>query len=254
MEKLTPTVIFEDSDLLIINKPAGMVVNKAETAKDFFTLQEWVEERSNLQKFGTETEEEQVFQQRSGIAHRLDKETSGIMLIAQNPVTLTVLMKQFRERVVEKTYEALVHGKVTPASGEINVPIGRLPWNRTHFGVLPAGRESRTLYKVIAYKQHTFEKKKEVLTLLEAYPKTGRTHQIRVHLRFLGYPIFADSLYAGRKNIRRDRKELSRHFLHAKEIRFTHPRTGESMHFTAKLPSDLSTFVESLDAYTEKED
>lgn len=252
MEKRIPTIIFEDADLLVINKPAGMVVNKAETAKDFFTLQEWVEERSDLQKFGNETEEEKAFQERSGIAHRLDKETSGIMLIAKNPTTLADLMRQFRERVVEKTYEALVHGKVTPASGEINVPIGRLPWNRTHFGVLPAGRESRTLYKVLEYKQHSFEKKKEILTLLEAYPKTGRTHQIRVHLRFLGYPIFADSLYAGRKNIRRDRKELSRHFLYAKEIRFIHPQTKESMHFVAELPSDLSAFLSTLNPYTEE--
>jgi 23S rRNA pseudouridine1911/1915/1917 synthase len=251
MEKLTPTVIFEDSDLLIINKPAGMVVNKAETAKNFFTLQEWVEERTDLQKFGNESEEEKVFQERSGIAHRLDKETSGIMLIAKNPPALVELMKQFKERVVEKTYEALVHGKVTPASGEINVPIGRLPWNRTHFGVLPAGRESRTLYKVLAYKEYSFEKKKEILTLLEAYPKTGRTHQIRVHLRFLGYPIFADSLYAGRKNIRKDRKVLSRHFLHAKEIRFLHPMTHKPMHFIAELPLDLLAFVQSLAPYKE---
>lgn len=118
----------------------------------------------------------------------------------------------------------MAHGLLEPSEGEINVPIGRLPWNRTHFGVIAGGRESVTNYKVLEIKYLDLGRKGEQLSLVEIYPKTGRTHQIRVHLKHLNHPIFSDPLYAGRKTMNQDRKLLSRMFLHAAKIQFYHPK------------------------------
>lgn len=240
-----PTIIFEDTDILILNKPAGMIVNKADTTKDLITVQDWVEEKvpgARLQA----TEELSDFQSRAGIVHRLDKDTSGILIVAKNEESFVHLQAQFKNGEVHKTYIALTHGRVVPPEGMIQAPIGRLPWNRTHFGVFPAGRQSKTLYKVLEYKLFSSEKSSEELTLLEAYPKTGRTHQIRVHFQYLGHPLFGDSLYAGRKTIQKDKKYISRHFLHATKIEFTHPKTGERIEFHSPLPEDLNLFLEKL--------
>lgn len=252
-EILSPKIIYEDSYLLVVDKPSGMVVNNAETTKNFYTLQEWTKKYLKISVTESEDEKERIFFERSGVAHRLDKETSGILLIGKNPQALASLMLQFKEKKILKTYIALVHGKLTPASGEIQVPIGRLPWNRTHFGVLPEGRQSQTLYKVVKYCILEEGKKSEILSLVEAYPKTGRTHQIRVHMRYLGHPIFADSLYAGRKNIRRDRKILPRHFLHAKRVQLLHPVSGKQISFTSEIPAELAIFLEGLNEYRDDE-
>ena len=164
--------IFEDDDILVISKPAGMIVNNADTSKNVETLQDWVEE--NYRFLG-----DSEFAKRSGIVHRLDKETSGLLIIAKNEESFINLQAQFKRGDVAKVYLALVHGKVTPESGEIFAPIGRLPWNRMRFGVYPQGRESKTLYKVINAKSLKTDKSEEVLSLVELYPKTGRTHQIK---------------------------------------------------------------------------
>lgn len=246
-----PIIIFEDENVLAVNKPAGMIVNKADTAKGMETLQEWVEnkfpivstqlsEASQYMVDGYDKAKE--FRDRGGIVHRLDKETSGVIIIAKNVETFINLQGQFKSGKVQKTYRALVHGRVEPKTGKIHAPIGRLPWNRMRFGVLPEGRDAETDYLVLEYKQDG-----EVpVSLVEVYPKTGRTHQIRVHFQYINYPVYSDALYAGRKKARDDRKKLDRHFLHAYKITLENPATNAPMEVIAGLPSDLKSFFATL--------
>lgn len=250
---IAPQVLFEDSDILMIEKPAGYVTNRADTTINHPTIQEWAEKKLRIQNSEFKTSDESEFEKRGGIVHRLDKETSGILIIAKNQESFENLQKQFKDGRVKKTYIALCHGEIKPATGEVNIPIGRLPWNRMRFGVLPQGRQAKTRYRVISNYQlpiTNFNSKKpksiETLSLVEAYPETGRTHQIRVHMQYLKHPIFADALYAGRKVSKRDRKLLPRHFLHATKITFEHPQTGERVEFESKLPSDLQDFLATL--------
>jgi len=249
-------IIFEDKELLVINKPAGVTVNRAETTKNEITIQDWAEDKIGIQnselksldspKFGEEGWDPRVdFYKRGGIVHRLDKETSGVLILAKTPDAFVKLQNQFKERTVKKTYIALAHGFLKPEKGEISVPVGRLPWNRNRFGILPGGRESKTNYSVL--KNYLLQDNKEKLSLVELYPQSGRTHQIRVHLKYINHPIFSDYLYAGRKTARNDRKFLERVFLHAEKITFKHPLTGEEMTFDAELPSELSLLLKKLE-------
>ena len=181
-------------------------------------------------------------------------------MVAKNLQAFINLQAQFKERKVQKTYLALAHGKIEPEIGEINISVGRLPWNRKRFGVLSGGRESVTKYKVLSIKYYVSGRNKEPLSLVELYPKTGRTHQIRVHLQYIKHPIFADPLYAGRKTSRNDRKLLSRVFLHASKISFFHParhasqlagvagrpKTNKLLNFESPLPEDLGQFLSTL--------
>lgn len=229
-----PRVLFEDESILVVNKPSGWVVNDAETTKEQETLQSWL---SSFNYPLAKSREE-----RSGIVHRLDKETSGILLVAKTTSAFKNLQRQFKERKVEKTYTALVHGKVEPKEGLIKAPLGRLPWRRDRFGVLPGGREAETKYKVIRY----YEDKKGKFSLLEVYPKTGRTHQIRIHLKYIGHPVVSDEFYAGRKTARSDRLWCPRLFLHASKIRFAHPESGKTLEFSSLLPSPLREVLDLL--------
>jgi 23S rRNA pseudouridine1911/1915/1917 synthase len=239
-------VIYEDNDILVINKPSGVIVNKADTTRHEQTVQDWLEQGPRAACFAKPNEQvESDFYNRAGIVHRIDKETSGILVIAKNLVSFENLQAQFKERKVEKTYVALAHGKIEPVEGEISVPIGRLPWNRTRFGAMVGGRESLTKYKVLSIYQSPANKN-EQLTFLELYPKTGRTHQIRVHLKHINHPIFGDELYAGRKTSRDDRKFLQRFFLHAKKISFFHPATSKRVEFESPLPSELQNMLDAL--------
>lgn len=247
------SILHEDDDLIVIDKPAGITVNRAETTRNEITVQDWAEEHLGItyqasdRKFGDEGwKAEDEFYQRGGVVHRLDKETSGILILAKTPEAFVELQRQFRDREVKKVYQALAHGKV-PVEGEINVPVGRLPWNRKQFGILPGGRESKTTYKVLQY--YKSPKTKEILSLVELYPQSGRTHQIRVHLKYIGHPIFSDFLYAGRKTARNDRKVLERVFLHAAQITFTHPKTKEQLSFACPLSPELQELLKTL--YTE---
>lgn len=244
-------ILFEDDDLLIIDKPAGITVNRAETTRNEITVQDWAEDKLKIKykvssiKYGDEDWTPEVeFAQRGGIVHRLDKETSGVLILAKTPEAFVELQRQFREREVKKIYQALAHGKVQPVEGEINVPVGRLPWNRKQFGIVPGGRESKTLYKVLSYYEQ--QKPKEILSLVELYPQSGRTHQIRVHLKYIGHPIFSDFLYAGRKTARDDRKILSRVFLHASQIAFSHPKTKEDLSIESPLAPELQELLKTL--------
>jgi len=253
---MEPKIIFQDQELLVLDKLAGMIVNRSDTTKEETTLQDWVEkhlkiaslplEKIDRSKISYEEQAKLDFVSRAGIVHRLDKETSGIILVAKTFQAFSNLQTQFRERKVQKTYIALTHGEIDPKVGEINVAVGRLPWNRKRFGVLADGREAVTQYKVLSIKYLVSGKEKEPLTLVELYPKTGRTHQIRVHLQYIKHPIFGDPLYAGRKTGRDDRKLLPRVFLHAAKISFFHPATNELLTFESPLSQDLTGFIVGL--------
>lgn len=234
---MEPQVIFEDEEILVLEKPAGMVVNRVESTKGE-TVADWVEDKLKIK-----IEKFKDFYERSGVVHRLDKETSGLLLVAKTPSAFLELQRQFKERVVKKRYLALVHGKVEPSEGEIKAPVGRLPWNREKFGVLPGGREATTKYKVI--KLYTINS--TPYTLLELSPETGRTHQIRIHLKYLGYPIVGDSFYAGRKTARQDRIWCPRLFLHAAYLGFYRPTTQKWLEFKSELPEDLTLVLEILE-------
>lgn len=233
---MEPQVIFEDEEILVLEKPAGMVVDRSESVKGE-TIADWVEDKLKIKN-----EKFKDFYERSGVVHRLDKETSGLLLVAKTPSAFLELQRQFKERVVKKRYLALVHGKVEPSEGEIKAPVGRLPWNREKFGVLPGGREATTKYKVI--KLYTINS--TPYTLLELSPETGRTHQIRIHLKYLGYPIVGDSFYAGRKTARQDRIWCPRLFLHAAYLGFYRPTTQKWLEFKSELPEDLTLVLEIL--------
>lgn len=232
-----PKIIFEDEDLIVLDKPAGITVNKSETTVNEQTVQDWISDK--FQIFNSQFSREEDFYKRAGIVHRLDRETSGILLVAKNPESFIKLQRQFKEKTVKKSYTALVHGQIDIPEGEINVPVGRLPWNRKQFGVVAGGRESVTKYKVLKHYKD--------LTLVRLYPETGRTHQIRVHLKHIGHPIFSDFLYGGRKTAREDRKLLPRVFLHASKIQFSHPKTGEKVEFESPLPLELAQFIINME-------
>lgn len=219
-----PKIIYQDDYLLILDKPAGYVVNESATSHGNPTLQDFI-----AKNFDFETAKNAEL--RNGIVHRLDKPTSGIILVAKTKEIFDKLQKQFSDREVNKTYVALVHGKVEPSEGTIGAKVGRLPWNRMRFGVFEGGREAVTKYKVI--------KDFDGYSLVELYPKTGRTHQLRVHMKHTGHPIVGDFLYAGRKLFREDSKIWNRLWLHAKGIEFIHPVTGEKIKLEAPLPKEL---------------
>jgi len=230
-------IIYEDKNLFVINKPSGFTVNRSETTNGD-TIQDLIEAT-----FDFDPSEEPEFLDRSGIVHRLDKETSGALIIAKNSVSFRKLQAQFKERKVKKEYIALSHGQILPEVGEINAPVGRLPWNRKRFGVLAGGREAVTRYKV----EKLYKLNNDYLSFVRLFPETGRTHQIRVHLKYISHPIFSDFLYAGRKTARNDRKLLNRVFLHAEKIFFEDPDTGKEIKCSADLPSDLTDLLDNIE-------
>lgn len=237
---MNPQIIYQDDNILVLDKPAGWITNEADTTTDQPVVQNWLKKNfeypiSNIEYL------------RSGIVHRLDKETSGILLVAKTKESFEELQRQFKSREVEKSYTALAHGRVDPPAGgegEISAPVGRLPWRRDRFGVLPGGREAVTHYESIKY--YVLSSTGEQFTLVELKPKTGRTHQIRIHLKYIGHPIVADEFYTGRKTARTDRKWCPRLFLHASEISFNQPQTKKQLEFTSELPNDLSEPLATL--------
>lgn len=238
MEK--PTIIFKDENFAVINKPSGMIVNNADTSKDEYTLQDYI-----LENFNLEGDKLSEFMNRGGIVHRLDKQTSGVIIIALNEKSFVFLQNQFKSRQVKKEYIALCHGQMV-GEGEVNVPVGRLPWNRMRFGVIPHGKEAFTRFSLLNIYYLKEGKEYLPLSLVRAYPTTGRTHQIRVHLQYINHPIFSDPLYGGRKRYSKDRRYLDRHFLHAAKITFISPTTNEQVTFEAPLGDELSEFLSTL--------
>jgi 23S rRNA pseudouridine1911/1915/1917 synthase len=231
----SPKTIFENKEYLVLDKPPGWVVNDSQTTQGQATVQSWLAQH-------VKSAISQSREYRSGIVHRLDKETSGLLLVAKTPKSYEALQKEFHDRQVKKEYLALVHGRLEPEKGEISVPVGRLPWNRERFGILPGGRPSRTSYQV----QKMYQKNSGAYTLVALKPVTGRTHQIRIHLHHLGHPLVADSFYAGRKRAKKDRLWCPRLFLHASKISFHDPTTKQILVFESSLPDDLASALYTL--------
>jgi len=230
-----PKIIYQDDSFFVIDKPAGWITNEAETTTTQPVLQTWIRNNFDYPLKGDR-------ELRDGVVHRLDKETSGIVVIAKTKESFEKLQAEFKNREVEKTYIALLHGKLEPETGEIKATVGRLPWRRDRFGVIAGGRESHTLYKVLKF----YPGNNAGHTLTEFYPKTGRTHQIRIHAKHIGHAIVADEFYAGRKTARNDRKWCPRLFLHAASIKFIHPVTNETVEFKSELPPDLEKVLNNL--------
>ncbi len=219
-------IVYEDEHLLVVNKPAGMVVHPAARMVSGTLVNALLAHCPQVADVGGPD--------RAGIVHRLDRETSGLIVVAKNPEAHAALQRQFKRRLVRKTYVALVEGQVQPREGIIEVPIGRDPKDRTRMAVSRTGRPAVTQYRVVeVFPQYT---------LLEVRPHTGRTHQIRVHLAWLGYPVVGDRVY-GR---RRQTLMPDRHFLHARDLAFTHPVTGEKLVLSAPLPPELTALLNQL--------
>ncbi|MFN3743029.1 MAG: RluA family pseudouridine synthase [Anaerolineales bacterium] len=229
-EAIPLEVIFEDADVVVINKPAGIVVHPAAGHERGTLVHALLNYLPELEGIGGE--------ERPGIVHRLDKETSGLMIVARNERAHRYLQDQFRLRRVEKTYLALVDGHPPTPSGRIEAPIGRDPAHRKRMAILPPGkgREAISEYGVLeTFASHAF---------VEIHPLTGRTHQIRLHMAFLGCPIVGDTLY-GRK---KPTLPIERHFLHASRLIITLPGESQPRLFEAPLPSDLTSLLDTLRA------
>ncbi len=231
-EDLPIEIIYEDPDLLVVNKPAGMVVHPG-AGNRTGTL-------ANALAFHLETLSRKD-SLRPGIVHRLDKGTSGILLVAKNEITHDRLTRQFQKRQVHKVYLALLYGKLTPEKGEISVPIGRDDRSRTRISTRSSRlRNAATRYEVIRYLPG--------FSFVRAFPVTGRTHQIRVHFHHRGHPVVGDPTYVRGEFSwpRRLGPALNRLFLHATRIELTHPTTGEMLVFEAPLPHELAHLIETL--------
>lgn len=225
-EDIPLDIIYEDDVLLVVNKPAGMVVHPALGHSSGTLVNAVLAHCPQVADVGGV--------ERAGIVHRLDKDTSGLILIAKDEAIQAALQRQFKRRQVAKTYLALTEGQVHPREGVIEVPIGRDKRHRKRMAVVRRGRRARTVYRAIEYfADHT---------LLEVRPHTGRTHQVRVHMAWMGYPLVGDAVY-GRH---RQRLLRDRHFLHASRLCFTHPATGEEVEFKAPLPPELAAVLTRL--------
>ena len=226
------TVVYEDADLLIVDKPAGLVVHPSPGHHDGDTLVNALLARSGASEYGGI-----AGVARPGIVHRLDRDTSGLLMVAKHDGAQQSLMAQLKARRVRKTYLALVAGNVAAAVGRIEAPIGRDPKHRTRMAVVPDGRASTTGYRV----RERFPR----WTLLELDLVTGRTHQIRVHLDAIGHPVAGDPLY-GTGTSRRGPDGLDRLFLHAWRLELAAPSDGHLIRATAPLPDELEGVLTGL--------
>jgi 23S rRNA pseudouridine1911/1915/1917 synthase len=227
-EDIPLDIIFENDDLIIVNKPAGMVVHPAAGHASGTLVHAVLGYDPDMEGIGGE--------ERPGLVHRLDKETSGLIVLAKNERAHRWLQDQFRLRVVEKTYLALVDGKPPTPTGRVEASIGRDPSHRKKMAIVSAGkgRESVSEYKTLeAFRDHT---------LLEFHPFTGRTHQIRLHCQFLGCPIVGDSIY-GKKSLT---VNIKRHFLHAAKLKIILPNETSPRVFEAELPVELVAVLDDL--------
>jgi 23S rRNA pseudouridine1911/1915/1917 synthase len=237
-EEIPLDVVYEDEEVVVVNKPAGLVVHPAAGVRNG-TLANALAFRFQNAEFGTSI--------RPGIVHRLDRDTSGLIVVAKTARAHESLSDQFRARTVFKSYAALVHGVTKEEKGKIEQPVARDPRHRTRMGVVRGGRAALTLWRV----RRRFER----FTLLDVEIKTGRTHQIRVHLAWMKHPVVGDETYGmGRDKTIADARlrsaiaAMGRQFLHAARLGFHHPRTGEWMSFDSQPPPDLARLLEELEA------
>jgi 23S rRNA pseudouridine1911/1915/1917 synthase len=226
-EAISLDILFEDDDLVVINKPAGLVVHPGAGHREHTLVNALLHHCPNLSGVGGK--------ERPGIVHRLDKETSGCLVVAKNDETHRNLSAQFAARTVEKIYLALVAGKLRKKIGSIDAAITRHPVHRQRMTAISArGRAARTDYRVVAESGQA--------SLLECELHSGRTHQIRVHLQHLGHPVLGDKVYAARLA-----KDFPRQMLHAWKLGFRHPRTDEAKKFEATMPEDFASTMRSLE-------
>ncbi|MFC1567078.1 RluA family pseudouridine synthase [bacterium] len=235
-EKIDLNIIHEDEDIIIINKPHGMIVHPA-FANFSGTLVNALMYRFKNLPFSKDTRDKMAFV-RPGLVHRLDKETSGIMVIAKNENALSNLSKQFNDRKVIKTYLALTYGKVKTKEGLIETPIGRSMENRKKMTIR---KGAKTKIAISHFK--ITEQFENSINLVEIQPKTGRTHQIRVHLKYIGLPIIGDSVYGVKMKHLKD--VVVRTMLHAHTLQFTHPKTLKKITFKAELPEDFKNAIKA---------
>ena len=226
-EDIPLTVVYEDSDLIVIDKPAGLVVHPAAGHEQGTLVNALLGHIPAWEGIGGEM--------RPGIVHRLDKDTSGLMIAAKNDRALRFLQQQFKARSVKKMYLALLEGIVEPREGLIDAPIGRSKTNRKKMAVMREGRSALTRYRVRSFYYDPD------LSLVEAYPETGRTHQIRVHFAWFKHPLVGDTTYGRQKPV----VLIDRHFLHAAALTLT-LLNGEIRTFTSNLPPDLQRTIDGL--------
>ena len=223
-QRIPLNIAYEDAHLLVVNKPAGLTVHPAPGHPDNTLVNAVLALCPDLQGIGGSI--------RPGIVHRLDKDTSGLMVVAKNEGAHKRLAEQLKRRAFTKVYTALVHGSVSPNEAVIDAPIGRANSDRKRMAIVQGGRDAATRYRVTRrFLAHT---------LVEVRPATGRTHQIRVHFASLGYPLVGDATYG------KPHPRLNRHFLHASTLGFHHPADNEYREFSAPLPSELQAFLQSI--------
>ena len=222
-EAIELDVVHEDEDVLVVAKPAGLVVHPGSGNWAGTMLNALLHRVPALKSLP-----------RAGIVHRLDKETSGLLVVAKNEAAMQDLVRQLQARTVKRTYLAIARGAV-PAEGTVDAPIGRHPAQRTRMAVVRGGKPALTHYRV--------RERFPAHALLECDLETGRTHQIRVHLASIGHPLEGDPVYGGR-----GARRLPRQALHAWKLAFVHPRTGKMLHFTAPPPADFEALAAELRA------
>ena len=221
-EDIPLEIIYEDADLAVVVKPCGMVVHPAAGNEDGTLVNALLHHLDSLGGIGGEL--------RPGIVHRLDKDTSGLLLVAKNDAAQLALSQQLQDRLMEKHYRALVDGNFKEDAGRVNEPIARSKKDRKKMAIDPEGREAITDWQVLA--------RGRGVTLVDVHILTGRTHQIRVHMKHLGHPVCGDPIYGSPRGAK-----VPRLMLHAWSLSFTHPSTGDRMTFTAPLPAE---FVKGL--------
>ncbi len=228
-------IIFEDEKILVVNKPTGLIVNKSHTAP-VNTLQQMLSNYIDVSRFGDENSD---FVNRNGIVHRLDKDTSGVLLVAKNPDTFSNLQAQFKNRKVKKEYIALVFDKINNDKIHIDAPIARDPKNRVRFTISQSGKESITKIKLL----NTLQINDKWLSLVNVQPLTGRTHQIRIHMLAINHPVVGDFIYSGKGRLAWAKEHgFDRLMLHAHKIGILYPN-NEYTWYETELPKQFHDFV-----------
>lgn len=225
-EDIPLDIVYEDADILVVNKPRGMVVHPAAGNETGTLVQALLHHCHDLSGIGGEA--------RPGIVHRIDKDTTGLLVVAKRDAAHQALAAQIQDKTCRRIYWALVEGRMPRDAGSVDAPIGRSPSDRKRMAVVERGRQAITHYRVLERFEHE--------TLVECRLTTGRTHQIRVHMAFLGHPVVGDPVYGFKKQ----RYRLSGQLLHAARLELIHPRTGAPMAFEAPLPEDFDSLLQKL--------
>jgi 23S rRNA pseudouridine1911/1915/1917 synthase len=235
-EPIPLDIRYDDQDIVIVNKPAGMVVHPSVGHESGTLVNALLALYPDISGIGGE--------KRPGIVHRLDKDTSGLVVVAKNDLALRTLQEQFKKRLVKKIYIALVEGSVKVSEMKIDAPIGRDPNNRKKMAVIPPGGSAKAREAVthVSVERRYSDSENRKYSYVECRPVTGRTHQIRIHLAYAKFPIVGDVIYGRRKQYLLS----SRHFLHAAELTISHPSDGSSLTVRVPLPQELQSVLESL--------